>query len=163
MTGTQTVLLAAAALCAGVYLFMPPDPSGPVRALIKTVPVALFAVMAALADAPGLLIVAFVFSAFGDWLLAFASADGSPRADHCFAGGLSAFLIAHIAYAALFLAIAERGLTGPDWFGALAMTGVGLFMGRVLFARAGVLRFPVFCYIVAIMVMGVSALPTGSC
>jgi len=72
-----------------------------------------------------------------------------------FLAGIIVFLWGHVAYLAAFLA---RGIDGPVLGGTLVVLALpALFVGRVLWARAGKLRFAVVAYIVVISVMLASA------
>lgn len=93
----ETLLLVAALLAAAAYLPLARQTPSPLRTLVKTVPLVLFAVVGWLADAPLLLVAGLIHSAIGDAALA---QDG----DAAFMAGLGAFLLAHVAYAWLFFA-----------------------------------------------------------
>ena len=85
-----------------------------------------------------------VLSAVGDVALI-------SRARGPFLLGLSAFLMAHLAYAGAFL------VAGPDWIGTAAvaagLTVVFFFVARWLLPHTGDLRGPVVAYMVVISVM----------
>ena len=125
------------------------------RSTVKTLAVALLAVLAAMQGGPLLLVAALALGALGD---AFLSRDG----DRAFLGGLSSFLAAHLAYVALF-SLAGAGLE-PLWQPgraalALAMAAFAAGMLVILWPRvAPDLRPPVAAYAAAILGMGVSAL-----
>lgn len=130
------------------------------RSAVKTLAVAMLAVLALLQGAPLLLVAALALSAIGD---AFLSRDG----EKAFLGGLASFLAAHVAYVALFLRSGGgTGLLGTEpWRGAiaLAMAVFALAMLAALWRRVGPgLRLPVSVYVVAILAMGMSALTTSS-
>lgn len=157
-------LFAAALAFAVAYLFMPVGRRTLARAIVKTVPVSLFAIVAALAGAPVLLVAALVHSAAGDLLLAFArpATDDDGSADPAFLSGLIAFLAGHVIYVLLFAQTRFGGLPAFSWLIAVMMIGVALILGRILFRHAGPLRWPVMAYVGAILAMGLTALLTGS-
>lgn len=153
--GAFIIALAAAAL----YLAYPGTDVGGKRAVIKTVPLSLFAVIAWLAGSPWLLIFGLAFSAVGDFALAF-------RGEKPFLAGLSAFFVAHVAYIALF--VLEAGSlkwTEEPWRIAVCAALVihaswmGGKLGRSVPAE---LKLPVFAYIAVISLMGVAAAAYGS-
>lgn len=160
------LLLAAAFACAVAYLFMPAGRNRVARAIVKTVPVALFAVVAMLAGAPVLLVAALVHSAAGDLLLTFARPavpeDDASAPDPAFLAGLIAFLAGHVIYVVLF---AQTQLSDTRPFAlsiGLLMTLAAAAIGAILFRHAGPLRWPVMAYVAAILAMGLAALTTGS-
>jgi len=160
------VLLAAAFVCAVAYLFMPAGRNRVARAIVKTVPVALFAAIAMLAGAPVLLVAALVHSAAGDLLLAFAGPAGHEETasgpDPAFLAGLIAFLAGHVIYVVLFLQTRLSDTQSPAWPIGLVMTLAAAAIGAILFRHAGALRWPVMAYVAAILAMGLAALTTGS-
>ncbi|MFA6154975.1 lysoplasmalogenase family protein [Mesorhizobium sp.] len=130
------------------------------RSAAKTLAVAMLAVLAALQGGPPLLVAALALSALGD---AFLSREG----EKAFLAGLASFLVAHIVYVVLFL----RGGSGMQllgaepWHGAigLVMTVFAVVMLAALWRRVGPgLRVPIAVYVVAILVMGLSALTTSN-
>jgi len=129
------------------------------RSAVKTLAVAMLAVLVLLQGGPWLLVAALALSAIGD---AFLSRDG----EKAFLGGLASFLAAHVAYVALFLRSGGgTGLLGEPWRGTivLAMAVFALAMLAALWRRVGPgLRLPVSVYVVAILAMGMSALTTSS-
>ncbi|HHL22192.1 MAG TPA: lysoplasmalogenase, partial [Aliiroseovarius sp.] len=92
-------LLAAGLVAALVYLVWVGRGASAGRSVLKTVPLAAFALWAWLADAPGLLVVALVLSALGDLAL-------SRPGERAFLAGLVAFAFAHVAYVVLFSMLA---------------------------------------------------------
>lgn len=130
------------------------------RSVVKTLAVALLAVLCVVQQAPLLLVAALALSALGDWFL---SRDGDPA----FLAGLGSFLAAHIAYVVLFWLSGG----GVEAFFAEPVRMV-LAVGMAVFALAMLvllmrevgpdLRVPVFVYILAILAMGVAALSTPS-
>ena len=150
-------LLAAGLVAALVYLVWVGRGASAGRSVLKTVPLAAFALWAWLADAPGLLVVALVLSALGDLAL-------SRPGERAFLAGLVAFAFAHVAYVVLFsmqagawpwhafarapgLAVVLVGLAGStEWW-------LGPHTGR--------LKWPVRAYVAVIAVMGLAALGLG--
>ncbi|MBP2562868.1 putative membrane protein YhhN [Neorhizobium galegae] len=129
-------------------------PASHLRTVLKTTPVLLLALYAALAGAPWLLVAALALGVLGDACLAY---EGEPA----FVAGLAAFLASHLAYAALFWPSIDPGLlVGSAWRYTAAwifvvLTGMTLFM---LWRPAGRLAIPVAVYGVAILAMALSAL-----
>lgn len=143
----------AAAVIYAFALGMPPRLA---RSAAKTLAVAMLAVLALLQGGPLLLVAALALSAIG---AAFLSRDG----EKAFLGGLASFLAAHVVFVALFVRSGSGiGLLGAEpWRAAIAVAMVlfALVMLAALWRRVGPeLRVPVSVYIVAILVMGVSAL-----
>ncbi|MGE0282621.1 MAG: lysoplasmalogenase family protein [Rhizobiaceae bacterium] len=130
------------------------------RSTVKTLAIALLAVLAILQQQPLLLIAALALSSLGDWFL---SRDG----DKAFLLGLGSFLAAHIAYIALFWTVGGglQLLQAEPWRLVLAgaMVIVALVMLVLLMRQVGPeLRFPVTIYIFAILGMGLAALTMNS-
>ena len=154
--GNATFIFSCAA--ALLYATMAAAPPRFVASVVKTLAVALLAVLAGMQQGHWLLVLALALalSAAGDLFL-------SRPGEKAFLAGLASFLLAHIAYIALF-AIVGGGpgvLVAAPWRGALAAVLVvyGLIMLVLLMRRIGPsLRGPVTVYIVAILCMGVSAL-----
>lgn len=146
------LLLIAALACAAVYgAFLTRAAPSMRRSAIKTAPLALGAVAAALAGAPALLIAGLGLSALGDLAL---SRDG----EKAFLVGLGAFLAAHLAYVGLFAVSAEVGISG--WRLAVCAALVAYSAGFYwrLQPRLGAMAAPVALYVAVIAVMGMSAL-----
>lgn len=130
------------------------------RSAVKTLAVALLALLCILQQQPLLLVGALVLSAIGDWFL---SRDG----DKAFLLGLGSFLAAHVAYVALFWTVGGGVplLIAEPWRLVLAgaMALVALAMLVLLMREVGPeLRFPVVAYILAILAMGIAALTTSN-
>lgn len=126
------------------------------RTVVKTGSVVLLGVLAATEGGPGLLVVALALSAIGDACLA---QDG----EKAFLAGLASFLLAHIAYVALFWTtgggIAEI-VSQPSRI-VIAITlaaAVGLILSRLWPAIEAAMRPPVALYCVAILAMGIASL-----
>ncbi len=126
----------------------------PGSAAIKALGCALLAALA-LPDQP-LLAVALALSAVGDWFLAL-------RGERHFRHGLFAFLVAHMAYIAIF-ALAWAPTPG-GLSGAAAIAIAGLALAVWLYPDLGKMRRAVLAYTIVITVMAISALlssfPTG--
>jgi uncharacterized membrane protein YhhN len=143
------------ALLAAVYFLMrPAATSGGKWALIKVIPVTFLAVIAWHQSAPHLLVAALILSAIGDYLLAY-------EGERYFLGGLAAFFLAHIAYIALFFSSSSgQLLTTQPWRVAVALAFLihAVFMARRLHTNVPEdMLIPVFAYIAAISLMGLSA------
>lgn len=144
-----TLLLSAVA--AFLYLLMLHRPPSWRRTVVKTGSVALLAVLAQVEGGPLLLVAALALSAIGD---AFLAQDG----EKAFLGGLASFLVAHLAYVALFvatgagteiLAVQPWRLTLP-----VAVTLAALPLLRRLLPAAGPdMRLAVAAYAAAILAM----------
>lgn len=149
-----TIVLALAVLIGLSYFAILPKPASHRRALWKTLPVSLLALYAFLMEAPDLLVLALALSALGDAFLAY---EGEKN----FMGGLSSFLLAHIAYGALFYEIGDlRILTGETW--RLAAAGLSLALAVLLVAylwrSADRLAPAVLAYATAIAAMSILSL-----
>lgn len=149
-----TIVLALAVLIGLSYFAILPKPASHRRALWKTLPVSLLALYAFLMEAPDLLVLALALSALGDAFLAY---EGEKN----FMGGLSSFLLAHIAYGVLFYEIGDlRILTGETW--RLAAAGLSLALAVLLVAylwrSAGRLAPAVLAYATAIAAMAILSL-----
>ncbi|MGX9180887.1 lysoplasmalogenase [Mesorhizobium sp. BHbdii] len=143
-------------VAAVIYAFIIDMPPTLARSAVKTLAVAMLAVLASLQGGPWLLVAALGLSAVGD---AFLSRDD----EKAFLGGLASFLVAHGLYIALFL---RSGggiglLSAEPWRAsiALAMAVFALAMLFALWRRVGpALRLPVSVYIAAILAMAISSL-----
>ncbi|MDA7427427.1 lysoplasmalogenase [Primorskyibacter aestuariivivens] len=157
MTAWALSLAAASALIT-LLRFAARGPSM-AKTVIKTLSVALLALVSFAEALPVLLTVALALGALGD---AFLSRDG----DATFLGGLGSFALSHIAYTALFVAMPgfDAALL-TEWPAAplavaLLLLAVGL--GIPLWRAAGALRIPVMIYVVLIVLMGLSAIAVGA-
>ena len=125
------------------------------KSVIKTGSVLLLALAAWLAGGPGMLILALLLCAAGDYLL---SRDDEAQ----FMAGVGAFAAGHLAYVWLFLAHPKARIevlfTPPHIFAIAGLAGFGLIMAALLWRRAGEMRVPVMIYIPIILSMGVSVL-----
>lgn len=135
------------------YLAMLAQPTSLKRTLAKTAAVGALAVLALHVGGPVLLVLALGLSAAGD---AFLAHEG----DAAFLGGLGSFLLAHVAYAVLFIA-SGPGLTATPLPGIAAVGVFALIMGGLMVRKAGPLAVPVAAYVLAIAVMGVGGVGLG--
>ena len=110
--GTLVLSLGAAAF----YGLVASRPPTFLRAVLKTLAVALLAVLSVMQGGPWLLVLALVLSALGDFFLAF---DGEKP----FLSGLGSFLAAHVAYVALFYFSGggQFGLLSEPWRAVIAI------------------------------------------
>jgi uncharacterized membrane protein YhhN len=158
LQGTANGTLLFATLLAAAYLFYGQRRTSPLKVAAKTLSVALLALLSWMEGGPWLLTLGLALCAAGDFFLAI-----EERNERFFAAGLVSFLAGHIAYIALFVALA--GTAGFPRFAAIAIGGVlaavSVAMAMRLWRAAGPLRIPVMIYIVAIFAMGLSALATG--
>lgn len=161
MTMPATLLSPAALLlslgsviAALAYLGMLRWPESRRRTVIKTAAVGLLALMAAILDSPVMLVVALTLSGLGD---AFLARDGDRR----FIAGLASFLLAHLAYAWLFVDRAHLPLAMVELAAMAAILMAAVSVGVVLFRHAGDLRVPVAIYAVAIAAMGMTSVLVG--
>ena len=152
----MTAFLSIASIAALIYLVAYCHaPSSWPKTGVKTASVACLALAALWAGGPGLLVLALALCAAGDYLLA---RDTEPT----FLAGVGAFAAGHLAYVALFLSTPGAqlaALTTP--IPVLTLTALaiyGLVMMRLLFHKAGDLRFAVMGYVPIILAMGVAAL-----
>ena len=112
-----------------------------------------------------IVLVALAFSWIGDLLL-------TSTARSAFLGGLTTFLLGHVAYSVAFAVLGLNAVIAGA--AAIAMTLVGVFVWRWLSPHAGDMAAPVVAYIVVITVMVVAAcaafgagatvlIPIGAC
>lgn len=125
------------------------------RTLLKAGSTALLALLALITGGPVLLVAALLLCAVGDALLA-------QEGEHFFLGGLVAFLLGHVVYITLFLAVAAGLGTGlgtllaEPWRALLvlaALVATGALAMRLLPVIGEELRLPVAAYAVAIFAM----------
>jgi uncharacterized membrane protein YhhN len=147
----ETTLSGVSAAAGAVYgVWLVRRPPGVWRTLVKTAAVGALAVVAYVAGAPLPLTAALVLSAIGDGFLA-----GDP--ERWLPAGLSAFLLAHLAYIGLFVhdgggraaLIAEPVRT----LGVAAAFAVGVTVLSWLWRSLGALRGAVCLYVIALTVM----------
>ncbi|WP_170759249.1 lysoplasmalogenase [Ruegeria lacuscaerulensis] len=148
-----TALLWIAGACALAYLPMSPRPASTMRSVLKTVSVALLAVIALVNAAPLLLALALALCAVGDALL-------SRDTDNTFMAGIGAFAAGHLAYIVLFLTYPTSNAAlifdKPGYFWSLII--LGIVAATLIAPRAGDLRGPVLGYIPIILGMGIAVL-----
>lgn len=125
------------------------------RTVAKAGSIALLALLALLEKGPLLLFVALVLSAAGD---AFLAQEGEKP----FLLGLASFLLAHLAYVALFWQLGSDLLLIAQDPWRLAVVAVALaaalwLLRRLLLAVAPPLRLPIAVYTPAIMAMLIAA------
>lgn len=150
------LLLALSGAASLAYWLGLAGPWSPLRPWLKGLAVGALVPYALLAGGPRLLAVALGLSALGDIVLAL---DGGERP---FAGGLVAFLLAHLAYGALFVAmVAVPWLPDEPWR-LVAALGALLGLGGTPFLRLrpglGAMAAPVALYLVVLTGMVAAAL-----
>ena len=146
------ILSVAAAIIYGLVLDARPTL---LRSVLKTLAVALLAVLVVTERGPLLLAAALALSAAGD---AFLSREG----ERAFLAGLGSFLAAHLAYVALFAWSGGGAALLAEGWRVAAAAAIGLFalsMLVVLWRRVKPgLRLPILAYSLAIAAMGVASL-----
>lgn len=144
-----TLLLAISVVSALIYgLSYCHQPSSLVRTALKTIPVAVLALVAWLAGGPILLILALALSAIGDMAL-------SRNGDRAFLVGLGSFALAHLAYILLFASLASGW---PAILPILVLVAYAVSTEFWLTPHTGDMRGPVRLYVALIAGMGASAL-----
>lgn len=142
-------MLISVTAAAAYLLFYVRRPPSLNRTIIKTLSIAALAALAVIMDGPWLLVAALAFSALGDL---FISRDGETA----FLAGLGSFLLAHIAYVALFWGvIGTASALSPIVAGAFAVYAIGML--RWLWPHLAEMKVPVCAYIAVIFAMGVTA------
>ncbi|HMQ57797.1 MAG TPA: lysoplasmalogenase [Rhizobiaceae bacterium] len=145
-----TAALLVAAVAAVSYLAITREPPSPRRSVVKTLPIALLALVSFVLGGPWLLTLGLALGAIGDWAL---SRDG----EQAFLSGLVAFLLAHLLYVALFLQLRDNaGLMAAEPLrlaAAVLLTLVAAVMLARVWRPAGVLRAAVLIYIATILAM----------
>jgi len=98
---------------------------------------------------------AFVFSWFGDILLL-----GQEINELFFVAGLAAFLIAHLCYVTYFYRSSLRKIFSNRGISTLKVCTIcfGVLLYAFMYTGLGALKVPVFLYVTAVTIMGVSAL-----
>lgn len=140
-------MLISVTAAAAYFLFYVGRPVSLNRTVIKTLAVAALVALAVIMDGPWLLIAALALSALGDL---FISRDGEAA----FLAGLGSFLLAHVAYVALFWGVAGGSLS-PIFAGGFAIYAIGML--RWLWPHLAEMKAPVCAYIAVIYAMGVTA------
>ncbi|WP_050931821.1 lysoplasmalogenase [Aestuariivita boseongensis] len=150
----MTLLWLAAAACAVAYWAQVLSPPDVLRSLVKTLSVALLALIAAVMW-QGALALALAFCAVGDALL-------SRPGERAFALGIAAFAAGHLAYVSLFLtqpgADLNRLLNAPQAFAVIGLLALGATLALRILPATGALRIPVALYIPIILSMSLAAL-----
>jgi uncharacterized membrane protein YhhN len=146
-------LFEAAALCAALYFvgFCYRSASLP-KTILKTISIAVLAVISVLSGAPIWLSLALLACAIGDYYL---SLEDGPA----FLKGVGAFAIGHLFYIVLFITDPLSDLsriTNTAQIATLSILGfISLIMLIWLWYRAGDFRYAVAGYIVIITTMGI--------
>ena len=155
-------LLTLSGMCAAAYgVVLTHQPPNLTRTLIKGAAVGLLALVSVQMQAPVLLTLALMLGTLGDILLA------SPRGIR-FLAGLGAFLLGHLAYAALFFGIGDgiETLIDAPWraIAALAVLVASVWVVHRLRPHMGAMTGPVMAYAGVSVVMAWAALtlPIGS-
>ncbi|HEY1750440.1 MAG TPA: lysoplasmalogenase [Caulobacteraceae bacterium] len=148
-----------AALAYGTFYFRRPPSLA--RTAVKTAAVGGLAVTSALAASPWPLTLALALSALGDALLASETERGLQL-------GLASFLIAHLAYVALFLGVGDGVTADRPWspttapathlLAAAAVLVAALAMLAWLWPGLGRMRTAVALYVAAIVAMVTASL-----
>lgn len=152
-----TLIISVGAAC--LYLVLRGSEPAWRRTLLKAGSTTLLAVLALIAGGPILLAIALLLCAAGDALLA-------QEGETFFLGGLVAFLLGHLVYIMLFLAVSTSVGTGvgilfaEPWRALLvlaALVGTGALASRLLPTVGEELRVPLIGYAVAIVAMVAAA------
>ena len=150
----MTLLWLAAAACALAYWVRVLSSPDALRSVIKTLSVALLALIALLMGQGGLAL-ALALCAAGDALL-------SRPGERAFGLGVAAFAAGHIAFVILFLSLPgadlQRLISSPHVFAILGLLTLGTVMALRILPAAGDLRIPVALYIPIILSMSLAAL-----
>jgi uncharacterized membrane protein YhhN len=144
-------------IASGLFMLLMRQPASLMRALIKTVAIFSFAVLAIQYQAPWTLIIALLFASVGDFFLAF---DGEAP----FKTGLAGFMLAQVAYVVLFFTMAQGDL-GLLWEQPVRFVVIAVVVAHSLnLATQLVLRLPsnmgllIAAYAIIITLMGVFSL-----
>lgn len=142
-------ILILAACVAAVYLNFTAAPVSWRRSIVKTVPVAMFAIVAYLQFSPVLLAVALGLSAIGDFAL-------SRSGRKWFLAGMFAFGLAHLGFVGVML---EHGadLATANWVLVAAILAIVASTEIWLRPHTGALKWPVRGYVLIILAMALSA------
>lgn len=154
MTGAMMVA-GAGAVIALIYQTKVNEGESALRSVLKTAPVALFAVAALLAGGAWLLALGLALGAVGDLAL-------SRRGETAFMIGLGSFALAHLAYAVVFAGVEGRlalfDLSAARWLGLAALVIMAQSTMIWLLPHTGGLKRPVAAYVAIISAMGLAAL-----
>ncbi len=124
------------------------------RTIIKALSIGSLSLLSYRLGGPVLLTIALALSAVGDAFLA-------NKGDRNFMLGLGSFLLAHLAYTALFIngfEFISNAFEARYIAGAALLTIIAGFVLTRLLPHLGDMKIPVLCYVTAILAMGVSAL-----
>lgn len=149
----ETVLLSAiASFGAGGYGFgyLKADVSW-IRSIVKCVPVAAMAGIAAILGGPDLLVLGLALGVVGDFFL-------SRESGQAFLAGLGAFLLSHVAYILLFWSLRAEFIYKPMLMPMAGVIVFALIMSVFLWRKAADFRGPVLAYIAIVMLMVLSAM-----
>jgi len=152
--GTSVILFWTGIAVALGYLALANRPESWWRSLVKTVPLALFALTSWAAEAPAFLTLALLFSAVGDLAL-------SRVGRMAFLYGLASFAIAHLMFIMLFQSLGAAQLWEAFALApapALIVMLIALSSELWLAPYTGALRTPVRIYVALITLMGLAAL-----
>jgi uncharacterized membrane protein YhhN len=147
--GSATGILALSVALGSSYLWILPREKTIARAVWKTLPVLLLCVYAIAVGAPVLLALALLFGALGDLSLAF---DG----DRAFIGGVSAFLLSHIAYVGLLAGLTDPALAFAEpWriLGGVLVAVLTCYVLARIWRPAGRMALPIALYVLVFMVL----------
>ncbi|MCY6383544.1 lysoplasmalogenase [Hoeflea prorocentri] len=142
------------AVAAFLYLLMVSRPPSARRTGVKTLAIALLAVLSVLANGPVLLTAGLLACAIGDALLA-------QDDDRAFQLGIGAFLLGHVAYIALFVTEGRIDLFSEQPLRiiiAIAIIGFCAVVARRLLPATGALKAAVSAYVVVIALMALFSL-----
>ncbi len=152
-TPATGVLMLSVALGLG-YFWVLPRPKTTWRAVWKTLPILLLAAYGLLVGAPVMLIIALLLGAAGDAFLAF---DGA----RAFVGGLVAFLLSHLVYAAVMAPLGIPGLVFAEGWrpvaGLLLLFHTLIVVGLIR-REAGRLLPAILAYVAVFLLVGWTAL-----
>lgn len=139
------------ALAAAVFLLLEPGPTTAASVVAKVASVSLLALVAARRGAAGLA-VALALSSVGDLFLEWDRQG-------LFVAGLSAFLLAHLVYIALFVRGSRRpaAVTPARAGAAFAVFAGGALVAAWIWPGLGPLQVPVAAYMAVLLTMGVAA------
>lgn len=154
MGGPGIALLLIGLAAALAYFPLSARDGGLGRSVLKTVPLACFALAAILSGAPPYLSGALLLSALGDAAL-------SRPGQKAFLYGLAAFALAHVLYALLFASLSGQPLWAAFALApvvAVPMLGLAVSTEVWLAPHAGAMRWPVRLYIGLITAMMLAAL-----
>lgn len=153
IAGISAALAALSGLTYQIWLCH--RPASLVKTVLKTLSVALLAVVALLIEAPIWLVCALALCAVGDFFL---SRDGGRN----FLTGLIAFAAGHVFYIVTFWLEPYHDpslmFEIPWILATFSLVGLCLFMGKTLWKPSASLRIPVVIYSVIIAVMGLAAI-----